>query len=603
MRNGLTNPDRWDLSALLASPEAADSVIAELEQRTSEMEALRNRLSPDMAEDEFLAAVRQYEAITLALHRLGGYAFLWFSENTQDQKALAFLGRIEQLSAEIQNRVLFFSLWWKQLDEGPAQRLMRSAGDFRYFLESVRRFRPHTLTEPEERIINLKDVNGINAVITLYDMITNRFTFELEVDGEKKRLTREELSVYFRHPSPELRAAAYQELYRVYGDHGSLLGQIYAYRVRDWTTENLRLRKFSSPIAVRNLANDIPDAAVETLLEVCRANAGIFQRYFRLKARWLGMDRLRRYDLYAPIAAAEKNYPYDEAVNLVLDTYQAFSPTIAEHARRVFTDRHVDAQVRPGKRSGAFSYGVLPGLTPYVMLNYTGKARDLATMAHELGHAIHSSLAGHHSILTFHPSLPLAETASVFGEMLLTDRLLREERDVTVRRELLANALDDAYATVLRQAYFALFEREAHELIQQGRTTDELSECYLKNLRDQFGDAVDVSDDFRWEWISIPHIYHTPFYVYAYSFGQLLVLALYQRYKAEGEAFKPAYLQILAYGGSESPQRVLSEAGVDITSPAFWQGGFNVIASMIDELEAMEQPSLMSMPHRGYASE
>ncbi len=209
-------------------------------------------------------------------------------------------------------------------------------------------------------------------------------------------------------------------------------------------------------------------------------------------------------------------------------------------------------------------------------------------MAHELGHAVHFSLAGDHSVLTFHPSLPLAETASVFGEMLLTDRLLREEKDVAVRRDLLATALDDAYATVLRQAYFALFEREAHELVNNSYTTDQLCERYLENLRDQFGDAVELSDEFRWEWISIPHIYHVPFYVYAYSFGQLLVLALYQRYRAEGDAFKPAYLKILSYGGAESPQRVLSEAGIDITSPAFWQGGFDVIAGMIDELEAIE---------------
>ncbi len=591
MSEATLKPDRWNLKDLLESPEAADQIIADLEQLTSDMESLRDQLSPDISEEAFLKVLHQYETISQHLHRLHGYAQLWFTEDTQNQRALAFLNRIEQLGAEIQNRLLFFTLWWKELDDEPAQRLMRASGDLRYFLESLRRFKPHTLSEPEERIINLKDVNGINALVTLYDMMTNRFTFELEVDGEKKRLTREELMVYVRDPSPALRAAAYQELYRVYGEHGNILGQIYAYRVRDWYNEHLRLRHFATPIAVRNLSNDIPDKAVDTLLEVCRANANIFQRYFRLKARWLGMDRLRRYDIYAPVAEAEKSYDYEEAVELVLDTYARFSPEMAEHARRVFTDRHIDAQVRPGKRGGAFSYGVLPGLTPYILLNYTGKARDVAVMAHELGHAIHSMLAGHHSILTFHPSLPLAETASVFGEMLLTERLLEEEQDAAVRRDLLAASLDDTYATVLRQAYFALFEREAHELIPQGKTTEELCERYLENLHDQFGDAVEVSEEFRWEWVSIPHIYHTPFYVYAYSFGQLLVLSLYQRYKAEGDAFKPAYLKILSYGGSESPSRVLSEAGIDITSPTFWQGGFDVIARMIDELEALASPS------------
>lgn len=582
------DPERWVLADLLPSPESAETVIAELEQAVSRFEAARERLSPDIGEDEFLDVLRQYEEIARSLQRLSGYAYLWFSEQTQHQPALAFLGRVEQLNADIQNRTLFFSLWWKGLDDEPAQRLLRNTGDLRYYLESLRRFKPHTLSEPEEKVINLKDVNGVNALVTLYDMITNAFVFELEVDGERKRLTREQLAVYVRHPSPAVRAAAYQELYRVYGAQGNILGQMYAYRVRDWQNEHVRLRRFPSPIAVRNLSNDIPDAAVDTLLEVCCANAGVFRRYFQLKARWLGMERLRRYDLYAPISSAEKSYAYGDAVDLVLDTYHAFSPVVAEHARRVFADRHIDAQVRPGKRSGAFSYGVLPGMTPYVLLNYTGKARDVATLAHELGHAIHSSLAGGHSPLTFHPTLPLAETASVFGEMLLTDRLLSEEKDVAVRRDLLTAALDDAYATVLRQAYFALFEREAHARIIEGETIDRLSERYLANLAEQFGDAVDVSDEFRWEWVSIPHIYHTPFYVYAYSFGQLMVLALYQRYKEQGDAFTPGYLRLLSYGGSASPQQVLGEAGVDITAASFWQGGFDIINGMIDELESLE---------------
>ncbi|GAB4557267.1 MAG: M3 family oligoendopeptidase [Anaerolineae bacterium] len=587
MARALAQLKRWDLKDLLASPESADTLIEELNQMVTALEAARERLSPEISGEEFQELLTQYERISHKLHRLNGYAYLWFSEDTQDQQALAFLGRVEQTTAEIQNRVLFFSLWWKELDDEAAERLLAYSGDNRYFLESLRRFKPHTLSEPEEKIINLKDVNGVSALVTLYDMITNRFKFELEVDGEKKTLTREELSVYVRHPSPDVRAAAYQELYRVYGEHGGVLGQIYAYRVRDWATENLQLRKFKSPMAVRNLSNDIPDEAVDALLTACRENAGVFQRYFQLKAQWLGMPKLRRYDIYAPISQAEKNYSYGEAIELVLDTYARFSPEMAEHARRVFTDHHIDAEIRQGKRGGAFSYGVLPGLTPYVLVNFTGKARDVATLAHELGHAVHSSLAGHHSVLTFHPSLPLAETASVFGEMLLTDRLLQEEDDVAVRRELLVNALDDAYATVLRQAYFALFERDAHQLVVEGRTTDQLCEHYMANLKDQFGDALEISDEFRWEWVSIPHIYHSPFYVYAYSFGQLLVLSLYQRYREQGDAFRPTYLEILSYGGSDSPQKILSRAGIDITSRDFWQGGFDVIAGMIDELAAL----------------
>ncbi len=230
---------------------------------------------------------------------------------------------------------------------------------------------------------------------------------------------------------------------------------------------------------------------------------------------------------------------------------------------------------------------MLPGLTPWVLVNYNGKPADVATLAHELGHAVHALMAADHSPLTFHSSLPMAETASGFAEMLLLDRLLADETDPAVRRDILARSVDDAYATAMRQAYFVLFEREAHGLIEEGGTTEDLSERYLANLGEQFGDAVEMSDEFRWEWVSIPHIYQVPFYCYAYTFGQLLVLALYRQFQAEGESFVPKYLKILAYGGSTSPADILEEAGVDMASAEFWQGGFDVIADMIKELEAL----------------
>jgi oligoendopeptidase F len=222
-----------------------------------------------------------------------------------------------------------------------------------------------------------------------------------------------------------------------------------------------------------------------------------------------------------------------------------------------------------------------------VLLNYQGRPEDVATMAHELGHAVHSMLAVDHTLFTYHASLPLAETASTFGEMVLLERVLNTETDETVRRDLLFHQVDDAYATILRQAYFALFEREAHEMINQGASVDELAEAYLNNLKEQFGEAVEVSDDFRWEWVSIPHIYQVPFYVYAYAFGQLLVFSLYEQYQEEGERFKPRYLKILSAGGSEAPAKILAEAGIDIYSEQFWQGGFNVVAKLVDSLEAL----------------
>ena len=229
----------------------------------------------------------------------------------------------------------------------------------------------------------------------------------------------------------------------------------------------------------------------------------------------------------------------------------------------------------------------MPEMTPYVLLNYQGRARDVATLAHELGHAIHAMLAAHHTAFTYHSSLPLAETASTFGEMMLTEKLLAEEKDEAVRRDILFKQVDDAYATIMRQSYFALFEVQAHEMIQKNASVDELSAAYLDNLREQFGDAVEVTDEFKWEWVSIPHIYHTPFYVYAYAFGQLLVFSLYKQFKTEGDSFKPKYLRILSAGGSEAPAKILEEAGIDIRSARFWQGGFDVLSEMVDQLEKL----------------
>ncbi len=588
----LSQPGPWDLSDLL--PDTDEATIQErldaLEADVQAFEQVREELSPDMDPDRLVEILRLYERIVEQLHILGGYASLWFSADTQSTRALTFRNRIQQLATQIQNRILFFSLWWKGLSDEEAARLLPTApelADYRHYLEDMRRFRPYTLDEQAERIINIKDANGIQGVLTLYTMLTNRLEFPIEIDGEVRHLTRSELMGYVYSPNPDLRAAAYRSLYQVFGREAPVLSQIYVNRVRDWYAEQVELRGFASPIAVRNLYNDIPDRAVEVLLEVSRRHAPLFQRYFRLKAKWLGMEKLRRYDIYAPLAASERTIDYREAVRMVLETFEQFDARFAGLARRVFEERHIDSEVRKGKRGGAFCATLTPKHTPYVLVNYTGKVRDVATLAHELGHAIHSMMAEHHSILTQHPSLPLAETASVFAEMVMTDRLLAEEKDPLARRELLAGALDDIYATVMRQAYFVLFELAAHDAIQANRSPEELNALYMDNLREQFGDAVELSEEFQYEWVSIPHIYQTPFYCYAYSFGQLLVLSLYRRYQEEGEAFKPGYFKLLAYGGAARPQEILAEAGVDIEDPAFWEGGYRVIQDLIDAVEAL----------------
>ena len=540
-----------------------------------------------MDAETFLEAVRASEATSRLVNKIYAFAELSFAADTQDQNAQSLLGRVQQFVAEMQNRTLFFGLWWKQVDESNAARLMNVSGDYRYYLEEMRHFKPHTLSEPEEKVINLKDVSGSNALINLYDAITNRYVFKLKVDGKMQELTRAQLQPFIQGPDADLRARAYQEVYRVYGADGPILGQMYQTRARDWHNENINLRKFSSALAVRNLGNDVPDEAVNTLLEVTKKNSKIFHRYFKMKAKHVGLKKLRRYDIYAPVARSDKAFKYDDAAKRVLESFTAFDPRLGELARRVFDQDHLDSEVRKGKQGGAFCASITPEMTPYVLMNYTGRARDVATLAHELGHAIHAMLASHHTAFTFHSSLPLAETASTFGEMMLTERLLAEEKDEAVRRDILFKQMDDAFATVLRQVYFALFEREAHAMVQKNASTDELSAAYMENLREQFGDSVELSDEFKWEWVSIPHIYHTPFYVYAYAFGQLQVFSLYQQFKAEGDSFKPKYLKILSAGGSEAPAKILAEAGIDIRSAKFWQGGFDVLDGLVSELEKL----------------
>ena len=581
--------ERWDLTHLLVEPqEEFEQSLKRLDGHVSKFESLRAGLTPDMSTKAFLDVLRLNEVIATESAKLSAYAYLWFSENTKNLEARAFKTKVEERLTALQNRMLFFDLWWQTVDEANAARLMEPSGDLRYFLESIRRYKPHTLSEAEEKIINVKNTTGRQAVHTIYDVLTNGLTFTLTVKGQRKTLTREQLSMYIRSPESKVREAAYQEMYRVFVAHHDVLGEIYTTLVHDWKTENIELRKFATPIASRNLGNDVPDEAVDALLNTCSKNAAIFQDYFRIKAKICKIRPMNRYHLYAPHRSERKRYRYSDAVRMVLEAYQSFSPRLADQAKQVLSEQHVDARTLPGKLGGAYCYSVLPGSTPYVLLNYTGEARDVATLAHELGHAVHAMMAAEHSIFTFHSTLPLAETASVFGERLLSEALMAQESSKAVKQGLLLAQLDDIYATVMRQAYFILFEKSAHQMVAGGGTVKDLANVYLAGLRQQFGKAVKVPDEFRWEWLTIPHIFASPFYCYAYSFGNLLVLALYGRYKQQGEAFVPKYLDLLVAGGSKSPEAILANVGVDMRSEAFWQSGFDTIRDMVLELERMQ---------------
>ena len=580
---------RWSLVDLFPGTDSAELETAfdRIEEQVTTFEGVRGKLRADMPADDFMHIVKTSEVTRRIVQKLDSFAGLSFAADTQDQSAQSLQSRVQQFLAETANRTLFFSLWWKSLSDAEAQRLMDAAGPYRYYLEEMRNFKPYTLSEAEEKVINIKDVTGSSALVNLYDSITNRYVFKLKVDGKVKELTRAQLMSFAYNPDGKMRAKAYQEQFRVYGNDGPILGQMYQTRVRDWHNEGIGLRKFKTPNSVRNLLNDIPDEAVDALLDVARKNAPVFQRFFKLKAKMMGLKKLRRYDVYAPLAAASKKYPFAKAAEMTLESFSDFLPEFGQMAKRVFDENHLDSEIRKGKRGGAFCASIVPEMTPYVLVNYQGNAREVATLAHELGHAIHAMLASHHTAFTFHSSLPLAETASTFGEMMLIDRMLAGEKNKSVRRDILFRQVDDSYATIGRQAWFAMFERSAHEMIMKNASVDEVSKMYFENLKEQFGDSLDLSEDFKWEWVAIPHFYHTPFYVYAYSFGKLLVLSLYKQFKAQGDSFKPKYKKILSAGGSNAPARILADAGIDIRSAKFWQGGFDVIKEQVEELEQL----------------
>ena len=581
----------WDLSELAENPKsiAFQKQIQELEKQAMKFEKNKSKLKSKISPKEFKNILQQVEKISENMSKIGGYASLSYSSDTQSDEATSLMTRMSKLGSEISNKILFFDLWWKtQVDEKNAKRLMENTGDLREYLAHKRLFAKYALSEPEERIINTLDVTGISALVKLYDKITNVFEYQMKVGSKNKTMTREQLTNFVRSTNPKIRETAYKTILTKYVENKGVIGEIYQNIVLNWRDEGIEIRGYDSPISMRNIGNDVDDKTIESLLSICKKNSPVFQKFFAQKAKMLKMKKLRRYDVYAPAAAniKEKNYTYNKSVKLVFESLGKFSSVLEEHARKVFNENHIDSAIRQGKRDGAFCSTLTPKITPFVLVNFTGKSRDVFTLAHELGHAVHSQAAQNRSILVQDAPLPLAETASTFSELLLYDNLSDKISD-NEKKIMLSEKIDDLYATILRQSFFTIFEVDAHKQIGDGTTIDEISKTYLQNLKEQFGNSVNISEDFAIEWSCIPHFYHTPFYCYAYSFGNLLALSLFQRYKKEGKDFVPSYINILAAGGSQKPEKLLSEYGFNIRSPKFWQEGFDYIKEQVKALSSL----------------
>ena len=581
----------WDLSELAKNPKSAafQKQITELENQAKKFEKIKSKLDPKMSSKKFMEILNQVEEISEKMSKIGGYASLSYSSDTQSDEATSLMTRMSKLGSDISNKILFFDLWWKtQVDEKNAKRLIKDAGELSEYLAHKRLIAKYSLSEPEERIINTLDVTGISALVKLYDKITNAFEYEMKIGNKTKKMTREELTNYVRDTNPKIRETAYKTILGKYNQNKGVVGEIYQNIALNWKDEGIDIRGYKTPISMRNIGNDVDDKTIESLLTVCEKNAPVFQKFFVQKAKMLKIKKLRRYDIYAPAAAniKEKNYSYNKSVKLVFESLGRFSSTLEDFARKVFNENHIDSSVRQGKRDGAFCSTLTPKITPYVLVNFTGKSRDVFTLAHELGHAVHSQAAQDRSILVQDAPLPLAETASTFSELLLYDNISDKISD-DEKKIMLSEKIDDLYATILRQSFFTIFEIDAHKQIGNGTTIDEISKTYLQNLKQQFGKSVNVTDDFAIEWSCIPHFYHTPFYCYAYSFGNLLALSLFQRYKKEGQDFVPAYIDILGAGGSKKPEKLLQEHGLDIGSTKFWQEGFDYVDEQVKALSSL----------------
>ena len=586
---------KWDLTDLVddSLKTKSDLLVENIKRKVKEFENNRVILKRDLGITIFEGLLRKIESIMEDLSIVNSFAQLKYAADTSSNEAASLVLQTEKLSSEISNKILFFDLWFKkELDENNAQRLVDSISPvYREFLKYKRLLAKYSLNESEEKIINTLEVTGPSALVKIYDRMTSNFEFTIIRKRGKKKVIRtftnkEKLISLIRSPKAKEREFAYKALFKTYEKNSGVLGEIYQNLVTQWKDENISIRGFKSPISVRNIYNNIDDTTIETLLSVCRKNVTMFHDYFKEKAKLIGVKKLRRYDLYAPISS--KNTPkftFKNATKLVLDTFSRFDPRFGTYTERLYKESHIDSEIRNGKTGGAFCYTVSPGRTPYVLLNFNGMMRDVSTMAHEFGHAIHSMFAYDKPILVSHAPLPLAETASVFGEMLLNEeiykKLNREKKKI-----FLAEQIDDMYATIIRQAFFTIFEIEAHKnIVEQSVTIDNISEYYMNNLKAQFGDSIHISDDFRWEWLYIPHFFHTPFYCYAYSFGNLLVLSLYQQYREEGNSFISKYIKILSAGGSEKPETLLRNSGFNINDSSFWQQGFDLIQMKINKLK------------------
>ena len=581
----------WNTALLYSAPDSPD-LEAELCSFETMATKFRQRYFEKIAHLDspaLLTAVQEYESMQVMMSKPFCYAHLLFAADSGNETNRSLSQRCSELGNRLSQQLLFFDLELMNLDDTQFEALcsLAEAGKYQHFLRSIRKFRPYTLKENEERLLTRKNLTGLSAFTKLFDELSASFRFTMELDGKEQELTGEELLSLLHHTSPDVRYRALTLFLERHGEHGIVYNSVFNNMALDHGQE-MELRKYDSPIQPTNIGNEIPDEAVEHLMKVTEANYGLAQEYFRIKAGMLGMDKIRNCDMYAPVAETEKKYVFSEARDLVVASYAEYDPEFGRIVEAFFSERRVDVLPRTGKSGGAFAMGISPEAPPFLLLNYTGTLRDLATIAHEAGHGLHFVLSQKQSMLNYHAPLPLAETASVFGEMLLTRMLLDRESDPAVRRSLLCAKIEDIIATTFRQTVLTRFELRLHSERSNGLlSNDRIGEIWLEENTKLFGDAVEMIPAYRWGWSYISHFIHSRFYCYSYTFAELLVLALFQKYREDGDSFKAGYHSLLESGGSLSPADTARLAGIDINEENFWQKGYDFLAELIRELKAV----------------
>ncbi len=572
----------WDLSPLVdgQGPEGVDRQLDEADRRAT---AFAERYAGRVAELDgpgLEEAMRELAAIIELVSRAGSYASLDFSTDTADPARGALMAKVQERGTQVETRLIFFELEWAAVEDDKADAVLEHPGlDFaRHHLRTARRYRPHLLTEPEEKLLAEKGQTSSSAWTRFFA----EHMSELKVEGESFELAMSKLLA----PDRELRRSTAEAVTAALEPGLRTRAFIFNTLALDKAVDD-RLRRYASWVQSRNLANEASDESVEALVQAVRGRYDIAQRWYRLKAKLLGVDRLADYDRNAPIADTDERFGWSEAKTLVLDAYSSFSSELGDVARTFFDGAWIDAPVRPNKRGGAFCAYTVPDVHPYLLLNWTSRRRDVTTLAHELGHGVHASLAAEQGILQLSTPLTLAETASVFGEELVFGRLLDQAESAESRLSLLAEAMEGQIATVFRQISMNRFEHAMHTARrEEGElSVERLNELWEETQRELFGDAVEITPGYRTWWSYIPHFLNTPGYVYAYAYGQLLALSVYRRYEEEGEGFVPAYLDLLRAGGSRSPEELGRIVGVDLADPGFWESGLDLVERQLRAAE------------------